>query len=90
MNQRGYTAVINRGLINENTTKFDFYDKAHEEQGEIYEACDINNGRIMSDHEAEEVMDRITALKNALIHCGRDPDKEELKVIIKNENRAKK
>ena len=84
---RGYKAVEGRGLIDENTTKYDFYDKAHEEQNEIYEACDVNEDNKMSDHEAEEVADRITALQNNLIHCGRKVEIELEKVCIKNENR---
>lgn len=67
--------------------KFDLYDKAHEEQRENYEACDVNNERSMSDHEAEKVADRINVLNNLLIFCGRNPDDELKKVAIKNEKR---
>jgi hypothetical protein len=88
LDKKNYNAVIERGLITLQTNKLDFYEKAEEELKEIYEACDINSPNTMADAEAMEVMDAITALKNALIFCGRDPREESEKVLIKNRSRA--
>ena len=86
---KNYEAVVNRGLINSQTTKKDFLNKLIEELDEFGEEFD-NDNQLLNDREAEELTDIINTCNNWLIFSGRNPISELEKICIKNEKRCKK
>lgn len=83
---RNYQAVIDRGIIDDKTSKMDFFYKLDEEMNEFEKEITLSD--TMTDREAEELADMINVGCNALKFCGRSPIEELEKVALKNKKRA--
>lgn len=92
--QRSYEAIQARGLITDETTRYDFLEKIREELSEAEIECEhITHDlyRNIPKHKKryiEEITDTMTVCLMQLKHLGCDPIEEFEKVVIKNEQRA--
>lgn len=85
--ERHYQAIVERGLINDNTEVKDFINKMHEEFIEIrtlYDDFEYNTREF-----DQEIIDLMCVCANSLIHYGINIEKELLKNIEKQEQCAK-
>lgn len=91
--ERSYKAIIERGLIKDDTHIYEFMDKIEEEFYETKEACDkLYTFNTIGDKSKYigELIDLATVCFMQVKHLGYDPIKEFEKVVIKNEKRAEK
>jgi phosphoribosyl-ATP pyrophosphohydrolase len=82
--ERNYKAVVNRGLIKNNTTDFKFYSKLKEESKEVFAEMVNQNDQGIN----EEVADCLVVCANWLIFRGVNIDEMLIKIAEKNEKRA--
>jgi len=88
--ERSYKAIKARGLIKEDTTCEDFYNKMCEELREAQLTQMDGFGQDSESHYIEECIDLATVCFMQVLHLGYNPIKEFEKVVIKNEERARK
>jgi NTP pyrophosphatase (non-canonical NTP hydrolase) len=81
---RSYKAIQERGLINQNTTLDDFFDKIDEERDEVIKASDESDKRLK-----EELNDLSTVCQMCIMWLNGNPIKEFEKGVEKNEQRAR-
>ena len=85
--QRHYNAIVKRGKITDLTTDEEFRNKIKEEFSELdNEFCKLYDN---SEKINQEGIDLIMTVVNYFIFKGVDIEKELLKNILKNEQRAK-
>ena len=82
--ERSYSAIKKRGLIDENTTRQQFYRKMKEELVEVV----ISDRSNEDQRYIEEVTDLATVCILQVKHSGYNFEDEFLKCIKKNERRA--
>lgn len=80
---RSFEAIESRGLINQNTTLDDFFDKIDEERDEVIRASDESDERLK-----EELNDLATVCQMCIMWLDGNPVEEFQKGILKNEARA--
>lgn len=78
-----YSAIVNRGIINEQTSVQDFLDKLDEEASELKEYYHTFNAL-----DAQEIADVIIVCLNMSKHYGIDIEGEVIKKIQINKNRT--
>ena len=76
---RHYKAVCERGLIDHNTTDFEFFQKGKEELSEIAES---------GYEDAQEITDLMCVCANWLIHKGYVLESEVLQNVERQERRS--
>ena len=79
---RSYKSIEGRGLIDQNTTLDDFFDKIQEETREVFEAEYDKDLK-------EELNDLSTVCQMCIMWMDGNPIDEFEKGVIKNEQRAK-
>lgn len=85
--ERHYQAIVEQGLINDNTEVKDFINKMHEEFTEIRTLYD--NFEYNTREFDQEIIDLMCVCANSLIHYGINIEQELLKNIEKQEQCAK-
>ena len=89
-----YQAIVNRGLINEHTSLFDFKCKIYEEYGELNDSLAqdhfTNSSVVLSNESIQESIDLVMTVFNMLQHNGVDIEKELIKNIETQEKRVTK
>ena len=83
--KRNFQSILDRKLINLDTTPYDFFVKLEEEYNELKIELDKNDHNRM----IEELVDIVLVGINFLHYLGIDPKQELLRKININEQRAK-
>jgi len=89
--ERNYHAVVNRGLITDETTNADFLNKLFEETGEVNEAWLNYTSKLTVKNKEkmiEEIADTLIVCSNWLLDLGVNLEAVLTEIAEKNEKRA--